>query len=468
MHIVMFSINPLFPTQITGGASKHLKSLAIYLSTLGHDVSILCARITDSNEVFKWHDNATIYPILRFKQPFPQPYAIPAHDMAAMIQDVGDFIAKADRFYMHDGEFLFPFVYDNVPTVVSLRDNIYPETLLGSFQFRGDKLILISEYSRQYYLSTVGRFFPELDNRIEVIHNGIDWETFKPTPPDEILDYISVDVSRPLVLHPHRPEESKGIRQTIALVDLLVHQHGISDVVALAPKWMDSQLTPELRDFYAEIEDFIDKRNLHDNFVFHGWIPQHLMPQYYSMGRATLSLGYFPESFGNSVYESLGCGTPSVVARISTHRELLPDKLIHKVDYGDLQSAAQITADIIHNNIRTSPQTLDYLQTHYNVQGQLQRYADVIFNAKKAQPMAYHYHPLDATTRYKLPYWCYRGERGIYHDFYANYRDLTDFYPLFDKYPQGFTLSQAEQVGIAANRVEELYRDGYLTPILAH
>jgi glycosyltransferase involved in cell wall biosynthesis len=464
MHIVMFSINPLFPTHITGGASKHLKSLAIHLATLGHDVSLLCARISDSNETFKWHERATIYPVLRFKQPFPQPYAIPAYDMAAMIQDVGDFLATADRFYMHDGEFLFPFVYQNIPTVVSLRDNIYPETLLGSFQFRGDKLILISEYSRRYYLSTVGRFFPELDSRIEVIHNGIDWDVFTPTPSDDILNYVPVEVSRPIVLHPHRPEEGKGIRHTIGLIDLLVHQHGIRDVIALAPQWMDSQSTPELREFYQEIETFIDTRNLHDNFLFHGWIPQHLMPQYYSLGQVTLSLGFFPESFGNSVYESLGCGTPSIAARISTHRELLPDDLLHKVDYGDLQSAAQIAAQIIQNNTRTSPQTLDYLKTHYNVQDQLQRYTDVILNAQKAQPMTYDYQPLDDSTRYQLPYWCYRSEKGIYHDFQTTFRQLPLLDNLLNHYPHGFTIPQAETHGVNRTQVQDLYREGYLTP----
>lgn len=466
MHIVMFSINPLFPTQITGGASKHLKAVALYLGEAGHQVTILCACITDSREVFKWGENVTIHPILRFKQPFPQPYAVPAFDMANMVQDVGDFLATADRFYMHDGEFLFPFVYRDIPTVVSLRDNIYPETLLGSFQVAADKLILISRYSKEYYLSTVGRFFPELAERITVIHNGIDWHAFKPTPPDEIFDYIALDTSRPVVLHPHRPEESKGIRQTLALVDRLVHEHGLRDVVALIPRWMDSQLSPELREFYAEIDAFIDDRGLRDNVALHGWIPQHLMPQYYSLGAVTLSLGYFPESFGNSVYESLGCGTPAIAARISTHRELLPDDLLHKVDYDDITSAAQIAADIIRTGQRTSAATLDYLRAHYGVERQLRAYAETILNATTAQPMTYRHIPRDERTRYRLPYWCYRGGRGVYHDFYANYRDLSHLNALFDGFPDGFTIAEAAAHGVSADEVETLYREGYLTPAI--
>jgi glycosyltransferase involved in cell wall biosynthesis len=463
MYIVMFSINPLFPTAITGGAPKHLKSVAIYLGEMGHQVVILCSQVSDSRETFKWHENVTIHPILRFKQPFPQPYAIPAYDMALMIQDMSEYLAKADRFYMHDGEFLFPFVYQNVPTVVSLRDNIYPETLLGSFQFQSDKLILISEYSRRYFMDTVGRFFPELGGRIEVIHNGLDWEMFQPTAPKEILDVVPINPQRPIVLHPHRPEESKGIRHTLALVDQLVHRHGLTDVLALAPKWMESQLTPDLRDFYHEIEQFIVERGLSDNFYFHGWISQDLMPQYYSLGAVTVSLGSFPESFGNAVYESLGCGTPSVVARVTTHRELLPDSLIDKVDYGDIDHASQIVADIIRSGRRTSDETLAYLKTHYQVSDQRQRYADVILNAQVVQPMCYHPMTINRNTCYQLAYWCYRSSsKGVYHDFYGNYRDLSAFDGLFDAYPNGFTTDDAVRHGVDVSEIEELYRMGYL------
>ncbi|MEZ4516570.1 MAG: glycosyltransferase [Chloroflexota bacterium] len=84
----------------------------------------------------------------------------------------------------------------------------------------------------------------------------------------------------------------------------------------------------EVQAFYRQMEQEIAERGLQDYFVFHDWIPQHLMPQYYSLGQVTLSLGHFVESFGNAVYESLGCGTPTIAARVATHRELLPDDLL--------------------------------------------------------------------------------------------------------------------------------------------
>lgn len=467
MRIVMFSINPLFPGMVMGGAPKHLQGVAIYLGQLGHEVTVLCTRVAESSLPFYWHDKVRVLPILRFKQPFPQPYGVTAHDLANILQDIGDYLADADCFYMHDGEFLLPYAYQHIPTVVSLRDNVYPETILGGFLAQTHKLILISEYSYKYYQQTVGRFFPEFDERAVIIHNGLDWTKFKYTQPKEIFDYLPIHPSegQPVLLHPHRPEGTKGIYQTIAVVDLLVHQHGISDLIAFAPKWLDLQLTAELSEFYAGIEAEIHQRGLQNNFVFHGWIPQPLMPQYYSLGSVTLSLGSFPESFGNAVYESLGCGTPSVVARIATHRELVPDNLIDKVDYDDAQAAAEKAAHIIKTKQRTSPETMAYIHHHYSTERQLNAYADAILNAQVVQPMRYIHAKRDEHTRYGLPVWCYLTQNGVYHDFWATYHPLGLLEGVIKAHPDGFTIAQADTMEVSADTIEMAYRDGFLIPL---
>jgi len=463
MRIVMFSINPLFPRHVMGGAPKHLQNIALHLGRLGHEVIVLCTRPRNGDEApFEWGAGVRVLPVLRFKQPFPQPYEVPAYDLAAAIQAVADHLAQADRFYMHDGEFLFPYVYQHIPTVVSLRDNVYPETILGGFLFQGDALILISEYSRQYYLRTAGRFLPGLSERMHVIYNGLDWERFKPTPPARILDLIPVDpAAQAIILHPHRPEESKGIRHTIAVVDLLVRRYNMRHVRALVPRWVGA----ELETFYGEVQREIAQRGLADHFIFHDWVPQELMPEYYSLGRVMLSLGSFPEAFGNAVYESLGCGTPVVVARVSTHREILPEELIDKVDYGDVETAAALTADIIASGRRTAPQTLDYLHTRYSIRAQLEGYAQVILNASRREPLVYRHTPLDGQTRFALAPWCYLSGRGIYHDFRADYLADRPLLELLRVCPQGFTLAEAEAHGVPHDSVMEWYRDGYVVPL---
>lgn len=468
MHIVMFSINPLFPSQVMGGAPKHLQNIALHLGEQGHRVTVLCTTPPQNDAApFYWHENVTVKPVLPFKQPFPQPYDIPVYDLAAIVQTVGDALMTADRFYMHDGEFLFPYVYQRVPTVVSLRDNVYPETNHGSFLFQADKMVLISDYSRRVVEATAGRFFPRLHERITVIPNGLDWNRFKPTPPDEILRYVPVNPETDdIILHPHRPEESKGIMQTVAVVDRLVNQYGLTHIKALIPKWIHTQLTAELRAFYERVEAEIHTRGLNSHIVLHDWIPQHLMPQYFSLGRVTFSLGHFVESFGNAVYESLGCGTPSIAARISTHRELLPDTLLDKVDFDDADAAAARAADIIRESRRTSPQTLAYLHEHYSVRQQLAAYADTILNAQAAASLAYQHPRIDDLTPYKLAPWCYQSASGrIYHDFRAEYRSLGAVMDLLNQYPNGISIAQAKTHAIDRAEILELYRLGYLVPV---
>jgi glycosyltransferase involved in cell wall biosynthesis len=465
VRIVAFSINPLFPERVMGGAPKHLQNIVVYLGELGHDVRVLCTRREDSSTPFNWHERVRVLPVLPFKQPFPQPYAAPAYDLAAVVQAVGEQLEDADRFYMHDGEFLFPYAYQHVPTVVSLRDNVYPETLLGGFLFQGDRLVLISDYARRYFEQTVGRFFPGLSDRIIVIPNGIDWQKFKLTPPGRILDIIPVDPEGDvIVLHPHRPEETKGIRQTIAVVDLLVHKYRIERIKTLVPKWLDLGFSGELRDFYRQIEGEIAARGLSDHFVFHDWIPQELMPEYYSLGRVTLALGNFVESFGNAPYESFGCGTPAITSRVSTHRELLPDELAYKVDFDDAETAAGLAAAVVTEGQRTPPETLAYLHQHYAVERQLERYAEVILNARSASPLPYRLQPIHEQTRFKMPVWCYAAERGIYHDFRADYRPIESLVQLTTRWPEGFTIIEAASAGVSREQVMSWYRDGYLYP----
>jgi len=449
-----------------GGAPKHLQNIAIHLGELGHEVTILCTAAAESLHTFRWHQNVTIRPELPFKQPFPQPYDVPAYHLAEAVQTVADCLATADRFYMHDGEFLFPYVYSHIPTVVSLRDSVYPETQLGGFLFQGDNLITISEHSRQYYLNTVGRFLPGLAERTHVIHNGIDWNRFCPTPPREILEYVPVDpVADTIILHPHRPEPSKGLPQTIAVVDQLVHRHDLPRVKVLVPRWLETGQSADVRAFYDTMRREISERGLVENFIFHNWVPHALMPQYYSLGAVTLSLGHFVESFGNAVYESLGCGTPSIAARVATHRELLPDHLLDKVHFGDADAAATLTAGIIREQRRTAFETMDYLKRHYSIDRQLAQYAAIILNARKRPPLAYRYQELTAATRWRLAPWCYQREEGIYHDYLAEHRLMPEFRRLLTTFPEGFSTVDAISLGVSEDEVTSWRRQGYLVPL---
>ena len=462
MRIVMFSITPLFPDHDLGGAQKHLRALALHLAQAGHQVTVLCTGRSDTPTPFNWHPNALVKPILPFKQPFPHPYDTGAHNLAVITQIIGDHLAAADRFYIHDGEWTFSFTYTGIPTVASLRDNVYPETAQGAFQFRGQTLVVPAEYSRQFYLQTAGRFFPDLAARLKVIPNGMDWKRYTFTPPSQrILDLIPVDPARhAIVIHPHRPEASKGVWQTIDVAHRLVTEYGIGNLRVLMPRWIGTANDPGVAAFYEQVEAEITARGLREHFILHPWIPANLIAQYYSLGRVTLVLGSFIEAFGNTAYESLGCGTPAIIARVSSQRDILPETLVDKVDFGDNARAAGIAAGIITSGRRTSPETMAYLHTHYRVETQLATYAETILNAGVIDAPRYVHTPISAATRFVLPVWCYRGAGGIYHDYRADTTRDAALERLLDAHPDGFTLAEA-----SPEQVEAWYRAGFVVPV---
>jgi hypothetical protein len=70
MKIVAFSINPIFPDLITGGASKHLYHITRALGQAGHQVSLLCAQGGQDPAGFEWAENVHVLPTLPFHLPF--------------------------------------------------------------------------------------------------------------------------------------------------------------------------------------------------------------------------------------------------------------------------------------------------------------------------------------------------------------------------------------------------------------
>lgn len=463
-HIVMFSMTPLFRDKVMGGAQKQLYVVALHLAGLGHRVTVLCTRrAPDVLAPFDWHPNARVVPIFRFKQPYPEPYATPIFNLATATQDLAKYLATADVFYSHDGGFVFSYVYGQIPTVVSLRSIIFSETLQSAFLFQGDDLLLISQHQRDTLLQTVGQFFPSLPARTHVVYNGLNFDTFQSTDPAPVLNLIPQvnPAEHAIALFPHRPEADKGILQVIEVARRLVVEHRIHNLRVLVPRWMEAALSPADRAFYDDLLAQLDAYGLREHFVFHEWVPQSLMPAYYSLGHLTFAIGSYVETFGNVPYESLACGTPAIVAAVGPARELLPANLIHRIPYGDSAQAAQIAAPLLHTRTRTSPQTLDYLRAHFEVSQMVNHYAQIILNAEKRPPLTYAHTPLSPQRLFTVPAWVHRTGSRAYHDLTATWTQDAATLNALD------ILTQSPERRAPAEQLaewERLYRDGWIVP----
>ena len=461
--IAVFSMTPLFPDFAMGGGQVQLKKVALHLGELGHRLTILSTQREGSMTPFKWHDNVEIRPVLRFKQPYPEPYFTPIYHIANAMRYMGDAIAEADIHYSHDGGLIFPLVYQSKPTVISLRSIIYPETMQQAFLMQGDEWILPSEHTRAAYEAAVSQFAPAVRQRMHAIHNGFDWDVFRYTPPTEIFEVIPAEIAdHPVMLFPHRPDINKGIYEVLEVAQRLVHEMSWDDLRVLVPRWLDADSDPLNKAYYDKLRRRINEAGLSDNFVFHDWISEALIPEYYSLADVTMCIGNCVETFGNTPFESLGCGTLPIVSRVATYRDLLPDDHIDRVDYGDFEAAAALAHAILSEGRRASPSTLGYLMAEFSLETMVSRFADIILNAMKKPPLLYRLPNLDGETMYKLAPWCYISQkRGIYHDFRARYQGDDDLIRLAKGNPDGFP-----GAAVDGARLQAWLDDGYIVPLV--
>ncbi len=466
MKIVIFSINPIFPDMVTGGASKHLYSIARHLGAQGHDVEILCARPAGEPAPFRWAEGVRVFPVLPFHLPFPQPYAIGGGDLALIVQKVSQALAAADRFYIHDGELLLPDIYSQIPTVTSFRDNVYPESVLGSFIGKFDELVCVSLFSAEVILATSGQFYPGLRGRLHQVNNGIDFELFKPVPMPGLRKRLGLAAGDgPILLHPHRPEPGKGLPETIRLAERLVHGRGYSHLKVLVPKWIGSMVSAGEAQFYRQMLDLMASLEIRDHFHFIPWTPPGQMPALYSLGDLTLCLGNIVEAFGNVAYESLACGTPSLVARVGVHRTLLPDELIDKVSFGDLDSAVEKADALLRDGRRVSPETLDYLHQQMDFNKQVRAYAQIITGAAKRPPLPFRVPAPGPGSMYQLAPWCDLAGDRIYHDYRGQFEPAGDLARVFGGGRQA-SAARAEALGISETTWQGWVEKTYIVPAI--
>ena len=451
MRVVMFSMTPLFADRSMGGAQKQLRKVALHLAQEGHTVEVLCTRRSpDALEPFHWHPNALVKPVLRFKQPFPEPYDTPIYNIANAVADVIEACQRADVFYSHDGGLIFPFVYTHTRSVVGLRSVLFSETLQSGLLFNADALVVPSAYAANVWLATAGQFYPELRERIHVIPNGLDFAVYHPDGrSDDLRERLGLPNGRYL-LYPHRPEDGKGIRQSIAVLDRIVNHCGQRDVYLLVPQWIDAALAPHVRAYYEGLKAEISALGLQAHVVFHPWISDDDVPAYFRLGSVTLALGNYVETFGNTPYESLACGTPVVAANVAAYRGALPSA--YTCDYGDVETAAErVLSFLLHGDSRAEA-AQRWLHARYQQAEMVQQYERLLLTPVRLPPMTHTYQTPHA---YQLAPWCYVTPRGaIYHDFLGAAFERTAL------------VAALEEGTIAADHplVPEARAEGFLVP----
>ncbi len=216
----------------------------------------------------------------------------------------------------HMGPFFLPKGVKRVTVIHDLSTFIYPQhytwinrmaerLLLPGIIKRADQLITVSESTKR----DVQKFFKVSDNKISVIHLGVE-DMFKPTINSEVL--ARYGVQQPYFLHVGTIQPRKNIE---LLVDAFLRfrersMEKVQLVLVGKEGWKASELMTKIKE-----------SRFSNDIIITGHVLKEELPVFYTMC-AAFALSSHLEGFGLPLLEALACGARCAVANNSSLREV--------------------------------------------------------------------------------------------------------------------------------------------------
>lgn len=308
-----------FPPYVLGGTSYHLLNLYNRIQNRGHEVTVLAGKCPQSYHELedKVNSGIDVIPIeFGYRKGFYMLYPIALKNKLRNINSKGFDVAIS--------HLPLPFKVAELQLATKYHDCVtearpYIRQRLSLFEKIGDTLLhryRIWAGKRSFEISDMAIFNSRLNRQAwnkhfdfstpySVIHNGVDIGTFYPeNNEDEYVVFVGS-----------------------------IERKGLSRVVNYANQ------------YHYPVHIVGDIEINHDNIVCHGRLSQEDLRKLYSGAIATIHPAKF-EAFGNTILESLACGTPVVASNNCGASELLTDR-----------------SGIVTNNIREGVEQAQHLSS---------------------------------------------------------------------------------------------------------
>lgn len=469
MNIVVFSLGIIFKDKVQGGSQKVLYEISKGLGERGHKITIYCPYRWDNSENFEITDGVSVKPVLPLKGTFPLPYDVSPFDLYKTSEIMLNAISNADLLYCHDGGLNIEFLKTVIPTVISLRDFCYPETLLGALNFQQSAIIVNSDHTYRCLYDSFARINPNIKDKVFKVYNGYSSDRLsKREITDSFLDEFMLPKKSGIVIgYPHRPQEEKGFIQALKVIKRLKKSY--PNVKLLIPLYMDKDKSERTNTTYQNIFNFIEKENLKDNVIFHRWITYECIGEYFSYCNVILCIGNFVEAFSNVATEALLCSTPVVAANVATYRTMPIRDYINLVNYDDIDETCKIISRIIEigyknpSNIASIEEAKLYIEQNLSIEKCVDNFEkifiNVLYNKNKNNQFE---NKIDNNEKlYRLTSWCSYVNGKIYDDYRGCY--LQDhFNGLFQNNSSLLSLEYLIQKGISTDIIKQEIEKGII------
>ncbi|MBU1671543.1 MAG: glycosyltransferase family 4 protein [Actinobacteria bacterium] len=382
-----------YPPRIIGGLGRHVYHLATSLAARGVKVHVVTKDFPDAPE-YEESEGVHIYRVVNYPPDITQADWVPwtlqfnvalLEKSVALLNDIKNFdVIHAHDWLVGHAAASLKHAY-RIPLVATIHATEYGRHQ-GHLPGPMNKLIHQIEWwltfesvrticCSQYMMEQITDIFWLPQDKVDVIPNGIDFESFKQDVKVDLYRKKYVPAGDKLVFFVGRLVYEKGVQTVIEAMPLIMNKvPNVTFVVSGSGPHMN------------QLRSMVSAFGLEDKVKFTGHIDTDALCAFYRAADLTVVPSLY-EPFGMVVLESMAMGTPTIVADTGGLSEIVVhEETGLKFEPGDPESLAEAMLRVLQDSDLSARMTADaiaYMGEQYNWDRIARRTMDVYRRAER-------------------------------------------------------------------------------------